>query len=69
MLIYTKDKGNGIEQVCSFEFTDRNGIINFSFLNWGKIDLRGIWKFEDIKTVLRAHIEDRLIMLNKKRGA
>jgi len=57
VIIYTKDNGNGIKQVCHFESTDVNGHMDFAFLNRGQIDLRG---FKDIKNKIKKYIEERL---------
>ena len=57
MLIYTKDTGNGIKQICYFESTDVNGNIDFGFLNRGDIDLR---RLTDFTTVIKNYITARM---------
>ena len=56
VIIYTKDSGSGINQICHFESTDANGFIDWNFLNRGAIDLRGL----DFKSKIKKYIVERI---------
>ena len=56
VIIYTKDSGSGVKQICHFESTDINGFIDWNFLNRGAIDLRGL----AIKSKVKKYIIDRI---------